>query len=462
MKTFASIVVTCGISFPTLGEGVRRCPLNCDNGPPENYFLPPPPSAVGMAHTKVYFFPDSGYTSVRKAAQAMTNAVTVIPSWVHPPDGLIVGCMQNRPTAVYESILGAGPVSATVRCMDYTPFSVPVAGYGCYATNQRGLFNGAAHASVVDVPAPDWLNPKTQAEEDVAEMWICTWTGVSSYDTNGLYWFTGAAYAVASGYFAFTYEQESQSHLRLDISLPASEPPTGIQRTTVLYSLDTLQDSVTQYNSNHGSRHPSQCALSGGDCTIQIEVPVVASGAEQAFVTRTVVFTDATFDANADGRFNVDDLGAINALIGSTDSGDLIRFDADGDGIIDVEDVSVVASLLGAGADSGLFGDANQDGVIDCEDRFGLGLTGQTLSNSGYVITMDFDLDGLIDASDIAAADAVIPTADVNRDGGVDGGDLGDFFAAFELGTADADVNNDGGVDASDLSLFFSMFSAGC
>ncbi|MBS0197761.1 MAG: hypothetical protein JSR77_13485 [Planctomycetes bacterium] len=51
--------------------------------------------------------------------------------------------------------------------------------------------------------------------------------------------------------------------------------------------------------------------------------------------------------------------------------------------------------------------------------------------------------------------------ADFNQDGGVDGGDVQDFFAAWEMGDFTADVNVDGGVDGADVSAFFAAWEAG-
>ncbi|MEI7658984.1 MAG: GC-type dockerin domain-anchored protein [Phycisphaerae bacterium] len=51
--------------------------------------------------------------------------------------------------------------------------------------------------------------------------------------------------------------------------------------------------------------------------------------------------------------------------------------------------------------------------------------------------------------------------ADFNQDGGIDGGDVGAFFIAWEAAAASADVNQDGGVDGSDLSTFFAAWEAG-
>jgi hypothetical protein len=51
--------------------------------------------------------------------------------------------------------------------------------------------------------------------------------------------------------------------------------------------------------------------------------------------------------------------------------------------------------------------------------------------------------------------------ADYDNNGGVDGGDLGAFFADFEAGETCADVDQNGGVDGGDLGFFFTVFEAG-
>ena len=51
--------------------------------------------------------------------------------------------------------------------------------------------------------------------------------------------------------------------------------------------------------------------------------------------------------------------------------------------------------------------------------------------------------------------------ADFNVDGGVDGGDIASFFAAWESGNSTADANLDGGVDGSDVGTFFEYWEAG-
>ncbi len=51
--------------------------------------------------------------------------------------------------------------------------------------------------------------------------------------------------------------------------------------------------------------------------------------------------------------------------------------------------------------------------------------------------------------------------ADFNQDGGIDGGDVEDFFAAWEAGDCDADVDADGGVGGPDTNAFFVAWENG-
>jgi hypothetical protein len=51
--------------------------------------------------------------------------------------------------------------------------------------------------------------------------------------------------------------------------------------------------------------------------------------------------------------------------------------------------------------------------------------------------------------------------ADFNVDGGIDGSDIAAFYAAWELGIPAADVNADGGVDGGDAEYFFGIWETG-
>jgi hypothetical protein len=71
------------------------------------------------------------------------------------------------------------------------------------------------------------------------------------------------------------------------------------------------------------------------------------------------------------------------------------------------------------------------------------------------------------DAASLTSTDSLVVTvqpgcfADYNLDGGVDGGDLTDYFLDWEAGSPDADANADGGVDGADIEAFFEVWSAG-
>ncbi|MBL9000440.1 MAG: hypothetical protein JNK25_04820 [Phycisphaerae bacterium] len=51
--------------------------------------------------------------------------------------------------------------------------------------------------------------------------------------------------------------------------------------------------------------------------------------------------------------------------------------------------------------------------------------------------------------------------ADFNSDGGIDGGDIESFYAAWSDGHESADVNFDGGIDGGDVETFFAAWEAG-
>lgn len=51
--------------------------------------------------------------------------------------------------------------------------------------------------------------------------------------------------------------------------------------------------------------------------------------------------------------------------------------------------------------------------------------------------------------------------ADFNCDGGVDGGDVETFFAAWASSTDSSDINSDGGVDGGDVAAYFTEWARG-
>ena len=63
---------------------------------------------------------------------------------------------------------------------------------------------------------------------------------------------------------------------------------------------------------------------------------------------------------------------------------------------------------------------------------------------------------------DFATVDLYTCLADVNVDGGVDGGDIEAFFLLWSLGSPAVDFNVDGGVDGMDVEAFFGLWEQGC
>lgn len=76
-------------------------------------------------------------------------------------------------------------------------------------------------------------------------------------------------------------------------------------------------------------------------------------------------------------------------------------------------------------------------------------------------VTVETVIDTGIDAQTILEA-SFIRSADFNEDGGVDGGDVEAFYAAWEAGEPTGDFNLDGGIDGSDVEAFFTSWEAGC
>jgi hypothetical protein len=60
------------------------------------------------------------------------------------------------------------------------------------------------------------------------------------------------------------------------------------------------------------------------------------------------------------------------------------------------------------------------------------------------------------------AAVTVTCLADVNNDGNVDGDDVIDFLAAWDVGAESADVNDDGSTDGDDVIALFDRWDRGC
>ncbi len=117
--------------------------------------------------------------------------------------------------------------------------------------------------------------------------------------------------------------------------------------------------------------------------------------------------------------------------------GQEIDLDPQGDG-----DIRVVESMSGGFEWSlPIFGSYSDGGAIAFLVSFGVGM------DAVLVATPLFDCPAC--------------AADFDSSGGVDGGDIAEFFATYEAGGACADVDHNGGVDGADLGAFFQVFEAG-
>ncbi len=106
---------------------------------------------------------------------------------------------------------------------------------------------------------------------------------------------------------------------------------------------------------------------------------------------------------------------------------------------------------------------ANQ---IACDDDGGAGLTSSITLSTQQGQSYFIRLTGFNRASGFGTLfigecqEATCP-ADFNNDGGIDGGDVEAFYAAWEAGEDSSDVNHDGGIDGGDVEAFFAAWEAG-
>ena len=90
------------------------------------------------------------------------------------------------------------------------------------------------------------------------------------------------------------------------------------------------------------------------------------------------------------------------------------------------------------------------DGMVGCF------ATEFTAAENAYPLCLQFR-----EAAQRAVRQGPVCAADFNRDGGVDGSDVAAFFFAWECGGDGADVNEDGGTDGADIEAFFTVWEAG-
>ncbi|USN99654.1 MAG: hypothetical protein H6810_03055 [Phycisphaeraceae bacterium] len=184
------------------------------------------------------------------------------------------------------------------------------------------------------------------------------------------------------------------------------------------------------------------------------------------------VFLADTYDLDGDGRLNCLDLAVLPDLLGATLATNpeaFPVFDLDGDGVIEDFEIDyyegAFEALIAVGLDNGVFGDANGDCDLDCDD-FDLLPDDSDLSieicEPGYVMALDYDLDLVIDSSDIAQALAILQPGDLDGDRDVDATDIQTFLAWFNAQDPRADLDGDGLFSLADTTIFIGWVNNAC
>ena len=87
--------------------------------------------------------------------------------------------------------------------------------------------------------------------------------------------------------------------------------------------------------------------------------------------------------------------------------------------------------------------------------------TNQNAIDFDVVLTLQLPRNSATPASICPGVSICGCAADYNGDGGVDGSDVGGFFADWEAAAGCPDVNQDGGVDGADIEAFFAVWEQG-
>lgn len=225
------------------------------------------------------------------------------------------------------------------------------------------------------------------------------------------------------------------------------DPARGIQRAGVPGAMAWLAPLASRFDGLTATGVPGQYEA-------VIPLALDPDGVLRADVP-SYSFDDHMFDANGDGRFNIADRTAFAGMIASGTTftpEQLAKWDISRDGTFDSTDLAELQSLIDKGLDSGLPGDANQDGKRSCLDRTAAPASpwNVTIASSSYRIQLDYDLDGDNDGADeIAFNQDVLIDIDFNNDGVFpDDLDVTRFFEVYagdECPTCDSiDINQNG------------------
>lgn len=253
--------------------------------------------------------------------------------------------------------------------------------------------------------------------------------------------------------------------------------PEGMYRDcTLIYANSVLRDAAWQMGAGTNAIDSGLIAdpKAPWEHVAHVGTFMMDTGSQKIELVRAA-FTDEWYDVNGDGRFNALDPIALEALIDPkavcdpNAPFDDYMWDLSGDGCIDIRDVEIMEDILALGLGSGIFGDFDRNGTVDCDDLDGVeSHFGFTISDPEYRIELDENLDGQTDDWDRHWVYQAVRPGDVTADGVVNSADLSALLEAH--GTCDgdsafnpyADINRDGCVGSADLSILLSNFGYGC
>lgn len=393
---------------------------------------------IGEARGLIFVFPSEGWSTNVAHANAYAACATQYPDPIN---------FRSGGGGISETN-NFGAVAAISCGEQYDEFLS-----ACWA--RRGS-NSSGVSTAAYAPFPS-------GEEDWPEVVVCGHSGASSFTYEETDFLPGAAVGTGNALLDIEYLGSASPSFEAQVLFLPSINSSRLVRDGISLRIGGSLTSFGVTASMSGTSATGNLDEVGGVYSKTVQGSLPTGQSVQIGMSR-FSFSDGALDVNGDGRFNQLDSAALFDLICASgcDPNLIERFDFDGSLSINQADVDFLESLIAAGMSSGIFGDANQDGIVDCNDRGGLSLSGYAIGDPEFIIEMDYNLDGLIDASDIAEADAWIPTADIDRDGGVTAGDLDAFFVLYGAGDLAVDFNHNGGVEAGDLDVFFEMFQVGC
>ncbi|MBY0114031.1 MAG: hypothetical protein K2Y21_14535 [Phycisphaerales bacterium] len=275
----------------------------------------------------------------------------------------------------------------------------------------------------------------------------------------------------------FATETSVVIHLIEAPGLRSVFPPIGgnVQRLARLSTVNGVTTAQTLgYLSDIGATFGTGSQV-GDDITYTLPAVSQSVGVGDVEITSTVTtVNDALYDVNGDGAFDSEDPAWVRANFRSIDTElenpNIVKGNYVVDGAVDEADAVFLESILEKVGPSGIAGDVNSDGVLDCQDSYGaLSFFDSQIGQTGYVYALDMNRDGFVDQSDKSAFFILVNQCDFNQDGSVDDGDFVIFTAAYNiLDCADplmpaycpADLNLDGVVDDADFAIFYVRYNA--